>query len=231
MKLILDEGKKDVKIEVENPGLLEVPEGKKVYDLPVSHFKKLIDEKGRAKIIRAINNLEIWNKNDDPKISKWAENMKKSLEGYGEKKEESLKEGFKYNDLTDILMFLDTLTDEELKDMFNQYNLTDRDELAYIIKDEDLVKLGYVNEEETLEEDKNAWEDSLAQFVGRPLKDFLRTVDHRDRVSIEYGHTDEWGTGGLDGMVHDVPWNHADDIIVDVKRGTGKFHDWIIDTK
>lgn len=95
MKIRLVESKKkDVKIEVENPGLLEVPEGKKVYDLPVSHFKKLIDKKGREKIIRGITNLEIWSKNDDPKIASWAKKMKKSLEGYGEKKEksESLKE-------------------------------------------------------------------------------------------------------------------------------------------
>ena len=52
----------------------------------------MIDKKGRAAIIRGINNLAVWSKNDDPKMKKWAEDMKKSLEGYGEKKEESLKE-------------------------------------------------------------------------------------------------------------------------------------------
>lgn len=72
-------------IKPKNEGILEVPKGKKVYDLPVSHFKNLIDRKGREEIIRAITNLEVWNKNDDPKISKWARDMKKSLEGYKEK--------------------------------------------------------------------------------------------------------------------------------------------------
>lgn len=72
-------------IKPKNEGILEVPKGKKVYDLPVSHFKNLIDRKGREAIIRAITNLEVWNKNDDPKISKWARDMKKSLEGYKEK--------------------------------------------------------------------------------------------------------------------------------------------------
>ena len=86
MKFKIIKESKDTKIEVENPSLLEVPEGKKVYDLPVSHFKKLIDKKGREKIIRAITNLQVWNKNDDHKIASWAKKMKKSLEGYGEKK-------------------------------------------------------------------------------------------------------------------------------------------------
>jgi len=72
-------------IEVQNPGMLEVPEGKSIQDLPVKHFKALIDKKGRAPIIRALTNLEIWNKNDNKSLSNWAKKMKKSLEGYGEK--------------------------------------------------------------------------------------------------------------------------------------------------
>ena len=72
-------------IKTENEGILEVPEGKNVDDLPVSHFKKLIDKNGRAAIIRALTNLEVWNKNDNKSLSAWAKKMKKSLEGYGEK--------------------------------------------------------------------------------------------------------------------------------------------------
>ena len=74
-------------IKAENPGMLEVPEGKNVQDLPVSHFKGLIDKKGRAPIIRALTNLEVWNKNDNKSLSAWAKKMKKSLEGYGEKED------------------------------------------------------------------------------------------------------------------------------------------------
>ena len=69
-------------IQTENPGLLEVPKGKSVMSLPVSHFKNLIDKKGRSAIIRGLTNLEIWNKNDDPKIASWARKMKESLKGY-----------------------------------------------------------------------------------------------------------------------------------------------------
>lgn len=65
-------------------GVLEVPEGKEVDDLTVSHFKKLIDKKGRETVIRALTNLQNWFKNKKPSLSKWAASMKKSLGGYGE---------------------------------------------------------------------------------------------------------------------------------------------------
>ena len=65
----------DVEIEVKHEGILEVPEGKNVDDLPLSHFEKLAKKKGLGKITKALNNLQVWNKNDDPKLSKWAGNM------------------------------------------------------------------------------------------------------------------------------------------------------------
>ena len=76
---------KTADIDVKNPGLLEVPEGASIESLPVSHFKKLIDKKGREAIIRGLTNLEVWNKNDDPKLSQWAIDMKSKLEDYGRK--------------------------------------------------------------------------------------------------------------------------------------------------
>ena len=65
----------DVEIEVKHEGILEVPEGKNVDDLPMSHFEKLAKKKGIGKITKALNNLQVWNKNDDPKLSKWAGDM------------------------------------------------------------------------------------------------------------------------------------------------------------
>ena len=62
-------------IEVENPGILEVPEGKNVEDLPIKHFVALADKKGLSTITRALNNLQVWNKNKNPKLSKWAGDM------------------------------------------------------------------------------------------------------------------------------------------------------------
>ena len=65
----------DVEIEVKNKGILEVPEDKNVDDLPMSHFEKLVKKHGLSKITKALNNLQVWNKNDDKKLSKWAGNM------------------------------------------------------------------------------------------------------------------------------------------------------------
>lgn len=74
MKLRINE-KETPNIEVKHEGILEVPEGKNVDDLPLSHFVNLANKKGLSKITKALNNLQVWNKNDDPKLSKWAGNM------------------------------------------------------------------------------------------------------------------------------------------------------------
>ena len=68
--------------QVKNPGILEVPKDKSVDQLPVSHFKKLIDKNGRKEIITALTNLERWNKNQNPELSKWATKMKSQLKDY-----------------------------------------------------------------------------------------------------------------------------------------------------
>ena len=65
----------DVEIDVKHEGILEVPEGKNVEDLPMSHFEKLAKNKGLGKITKALNNLQVWNKKKDPKLSKWAGDM------------------------------------------------------------------------------------------------------------------------------------------------------------
>lgn len=81
----------DVEIEVKNKGILEVPEDKNVDDLPMSHFEKLVKKHGLSKITKALNNLQVWNKNDDKELSKWAGNMiDKLTKKFG--KNESLKE-------------------------------------------------------------------------------------------------------------------------------------------
>ena len=87
-------------IEVKHKGILEVPEGKNVDDLPLSHFVNLANKKGLSKITKALNNLQVWNKNDDPKLSKWAGDMIDKL-NKKLKKDESLnkslvKEDFVY---------------------------------------------------------------------------------------------------------------------------------------
>ena len=65
----------DVEIEVKHEGILEVPEGKNVEDLPIKHFVDLAKKKGTGKITKALNNLQVWNKKKNPKLSKWAGDM------------------------------------------------------------------------------------------------------------------------------------------------------------
>ena len=68
-----------VKIPVKHPGVLEVPEGKDVESLPLSHFQGLIKKKGWEEISKAIINLKIWMKKSNPKVSKWADNTQEKL--------------------------------------------------------------------------------------------------------------------------------------------------------
>ena len=84
----------DVEIEVKHKGILEVPEGKNVDDLPVSHFVNLAKKKGLSKITKALNNLQVWNKNDDPQLSKWAGDMIDTVSKKMEKEEK--KESLRY---------------------------------------------------------------------------------------------------------------------------------------
>lgn len=75
----LDEGRKKVDVEVKNTGILEVPEGKSVDELPQSHFESLVDKKGYEAVIRALNNLAVWNKNNNKSLSSWAKGMMDNL--------------------------------------------------------------------------------------------------------------------------------------------------------
>ena len=45
-----------VDIKVKHPGILEIPEGKKFWQLPLSHYNNLIAKKGYGKIIKALTN-------------------------------------------------------------------------------------------------------------------------------------------------------------------------------
>ena len=109
MKLRINE-KETPNIEVKNKGVLEVPEGKNVDDLPLSHFVKLANKKGLSKITKALNNLQVWNKNDDPKLSKWAGNMIDKLnkklnkdESIRKTNKRSIKESLSFEDIEFVM--------------------------------------------------------------------------------------------------------------------------------
>jgi hypothetical protein len=70
-----DVEEQQVKIKVKKPGVLDVPEGKNVDDLPYSHFLSVAKRKGFVAVIRALNNLNVWNRKKNPTLSNWADKM------------------------------------------------------------------------------------------------------------------------------------------------------------
>ena len=82
------------------------------------------------------------------------------------------------------------------------------------------------DEEDSLQEslkNKNLNEDiDSNSFIGKPLKDFLKTIDHRTKISIESenGYDEYGGVGnvsGLGGLAHDAQWYLADKTIKDIQ--------------
>ena len=86
--LIREEEDETVQIPVEHPGLLEVPEGKNVEDLPDEHFKALINKKGWEAISKGLTNLHTWNKEKNPSLASWANKTQERLATWVENKRE-----------------------------------------------------------------------------------------------------------------------------------------------
>lgn len=118
----------DVEIEVKHEGILEVPEGKNVDDLPISHFEKLAKKKGLGKITKALNNLQVWNKNDDPKLSKWAGDMIDKLNKKFDKKESLIRLNEKDNFNGSITSAADYYYPRWKSEVMDSYQI--RDELV-----------------------------------------------------------------------------------------------------
>jgi len=88
-----------VKLKVEHPGVLEVPEGKKVYDLPLSHFKELVRRKTLSTVSRALTNLIVWNKKKNPSISKRIDNIQNQLTRWANQERETKDKTKKTNEM------------------------------------------------------------------------------------------------------------------------------------
>jgi hypothetical protein len=78
-RILTEASKPKVKIEVEHEGVLEVPEGKNVEDMPLAHFVDLAKRKGFAKISRALINLKVWNREKNKPLSSWADDMQEKV--------------------------------------------------------------------------------------------------------------------------------------------------------
>lgn len=86
-RLYEQEGK-GVKIPVEHPGVLEVPEGKDVENLPLSHFQDLVKKKGLAPISHALTNLIVWNRKKNPTLSSKVDKIQNALTKWAESERE-----------------------------------------------------------------------------------------------------------------------------------------------
>ena len=61
--------KPKVRIPVRHEGVLKIPKGKKFWQMPMSHYDKLVGAKGYASISRALTNLEVFNRKKDPTVA------------------------------------------------------------------------------------------------------------------------------------------------------------------
>lgn len=91
-------------------------------------------------------------------------------------------------------------------------------------------------DEEDYDEDEDLYEslslnEDYSNFIGKPLKDFLRTIDHRTKVNIDYETNALSGHSGMSGLAHDVNWEVADRIIKDIKLGDDRYYKFKILTE
>lgn len=78
----------NVKIPIKHSGMLEVPEGKDVENMPFDHFKGLVKKKGLAPISRALTNLIVWNRKKNPTLSKKVDTIQNKLTDWVNKERE-----------------------------------------------------------------------------------------------------------------------------------------------
>ena len=155
----------EVDIKVKHPGILAVPEGKKIDQLPFSHFEALVKKHGYDSIAKALTNLEVWNKDRDPKLARWAKSTRERLEAkYGTKKESfSLFEDLGNDDNMDQAFFIegDLDPDKEDEDEHDEGTPVERelhdeeeDDLDTDKDDEDKHEKGTEDEDELDDEEK-----------------------------------------------------------------------------
>lgn len=155
----------NVEIEVKHEGILEVPEGKNVDDLPISHFEKLAKKKGLGKITKALNNLQVWNKNDDPKLSKWAGDMIDKLNKKFDKKESLLRLNEKDNFNGSITSAADYYYPRWKSEVMDSYQI--RDELMRFGHSEDFADEVIELILDKYDDDQRYWDEYDESLLGK----------------------------------------------------------------
>jgi hypothetical protein len=196
-KLTIKESQ-DVEIEVRNKGVLEVPEGKSVDELPIKHFVAIADKKGLDTVTKALNNLQVWNKNKNKTLSKWAGDMiDKVSKRFENRKDESYHAKYRNHILEDYDIDFDEITipeDERYKFIksktvldsdgfqteYTMYYDWEDDKYIFIFGDSDLYDPTntYADFECDSEREANEWfadyEGLVDESCSRHIKESLR---------------------------------------------------------
>ncbi len=158
-------------IKVKNPGVLDIPEDKNFWDMPLNHFIDLAKTKGKKEVMAALLNLERWNKTKEPSISKKAREIINSLKknknwiNIKEKRMRNIKEYIKYSidSIEDAKTFVYNLgvTDWEWEGraslngfityVYKNYNIIDEDENNEILRNY-LISVGEAPEYYSIKE-------------------------------------------------------------------------------
>jgi len=107
-------------IKIKHPGILNIPDNKYFWQMPLKHYINLAKEKGKKAIMTALLNLERWNKKKNPDISKKASNIIDKLKNNKDWQNESIKEDKvseenkkKYQELAEKLFLVEYLSKKE----------------------------------------------------------------------------------------------------------------------
>lgn len=174
-------------IETKNPGILKVPAGKNVDDLPQSHFENLVDKIGYEKVIRALTNLEVWNKDKNKALSTWASNMADKL------KKKFRPESAQKNEDVQQYVYLKDNNGKKFKDwqeLLNAIKSRSKDAQRFIILLTDYA-IGVSSNPATLRKYLPATRENVEKLKKKPIveasqKNEAKTYKIGDTVKAKY---------------------------------------------
>ena len=115
--------KEKVEVKIKNPKILEIPDNKNFYQMPLKHFISVAKRKSKGAVQKALVNLERFNKNKNPGVSKKASDIinklkkNKEFQSIGKKKISKVLESKNINEQLNEVK--ETLTFEEQSELID----------------------------------------------------------------------------------------------------------------
>ena len=216
---------------------------------PDSELKKNLNEatglERDADIVRFLSTyprrddfVKIFNKvTDSPLFKGFFEKIKKRFDAGKRTNVKAITEPIKlFSYLISSVILGDNVLKNECIDRLERVMINNDVEDSVFNRDKILDFITYCNSHDyevksKLNESVQSLTEDYANFIGRPLKDFLKTIrDTNPAVNLDYESTDE-GCSGLSGRVSDVPWSVADRIIKDIQLGDERYYKFKIITE